>query len=185
MPIANKLLVFLLGTIGLAYVSRASLLAPRSHGFHRFCNWEAILALALMNVDVWFQAPFSWNQIISWVLLTLAAFLVILGAVLLKGKGRPDPARGDKQLIGFEKTTALVTTGVYRYIRHPMYSSLLCLGWGIYFKRPSWPGLALALVATAFLVITARVEEAEDVRFFGSAYEAYRKRTKMFIPYLF
>lgn len=185
MTIANKLLVFILGSIGLAYVSRANLLEPRSHGFYRFCNWEAILALALMNAGVWFQDPLSWNQIVSWILLSLAAFLVIAGATLLRRRGKPDPARDDEQLIAFEKTTTLVTTGVYRYIRHPMYSSLLFLGWGIYFKRPSWPGLALAVVATAFLVVTARIEEAEDVRFFGPAYDAYRSKTRMFIPYLF
>lgn len=186
MLLANKLLVFGLSTIGLAYVSRASLLAPNSHGFFRFLNWEAILALGLLNVDVWFRDPFAWHQIISWVLLTASAFLAIYSAVLLKRRGRPDPGREDEQLIAFEKTTALVTTGIYRYIRHPMYSSLLYLGWGIYFKAPlRWPGLALALAATAFLVVTARVEESENVRYFGREYEAYCSKTKRFIPYLF
>lgn len=183
--IANKLLIFVLATVGLAYVSRASVTSPRHHGFFRFCAWEAILALTLMNVDVWFVDPFSWHQIISWVLLTLSAILVIYGALLLKRRGRPDPAREDDQLIAFEKTTTLVTTGIYRYVRHPMYSSLLCLGWGVFLKLPSWPGALLALLTTAFLVVTARVEEAEDVRYFGPAYEDYIRRTRMFIPYLF
>jgi protein-S-isoprenylcysteine O-methyltransferase Ste14 len=49
-----------------------------------------------------------------------------------------------------EKTTILVTTGAYRYIRHPLYSSLLFLAWGIFFKAPSWPGGLLALAATFF-----------------------------------
>jgi protein-S-isoprenylcysteine O-methyltransferase Ste14 len=185
-PLANKLLVFALLTIALAYVSRANLLVHRSHGFYRFCAWEAILALGLLNVDIWFQDPFTWHQIISWVLLTLAAYLVIHGTILLKMQGRPDPARDDKQLIAFEKTTALVTTSLYRFIRHPMYSSLLHLGWGIYFKSPvRWPGLVLALLTTAFLVLAARVEESENIRFFGPAYEAYRRRTRMFVPFLF
>jgi protein-S-isoprenylcysteine O-methyltransferase Ste14 len=43
----------------------------------------------------------------------------------------------------------------------------------------------LALAATLFLVATARIEEAEDVRFFGAAYQEYMKQTKMFIPFLF
>ncbi len=182
----NQLLIFLLGTIGMAYVSRANLLAPRSHGFYRFCAWEAILALGLLNWDIWFKDPFTWNQIISWIVLTLAAYLVIVGTILLKRHGRPDPQRDDEQLIAFERTTSLVTSGIYRYIRHPMYSSLLHLGWGIYFKDPSrWPGLVLALLTTAFLVLAARVEEAENTRYFGQVYEAYRRSTKMFIPYLF
>ena len=88
-------------------------------------------------------------------------------------------------MVAFEKTTALVTVGIYRYIRHPLYSSLLFLAWGIFFKDPSWPGGLLAVVATLFLVATARVEEAENVRFFGEEYKEYMKQTKMFIPFLF
>jgi protein-S-isoprenylcysteine O-methyltransferase Ste14 len=180
-----KSAVFFLATLGIAYVSRASLQAPRSHGFYRFFAWEAILALMLLNVDVWFCDPFSWHQIISWFLLAISPFLVIHGVRLLKQIGKPDSQRNETPMIGFEKTTMLVTVGAYRYIRHPLYSSLLFLAWGVFFKAPSWPGGLLALAATLFLTATARVEEAEDIRFFGPAYEEYVERTRMFIPFLF
>jgi protein-S-isoprenylcysteine O-methyltransferase Ste14 len=183
--IAVKWVVFVLATAGLVYLSRASLLAPRSHGFHRFFAWEAILALALLNLDVWFHDPLSWHQLISWPMLLLSLFLVLHGVSLLKGRGKVDARRDDVPMVAFEKTTALVTTGAYRYIRHPLYSSLLFLAWGIFFKSPSWLGGLLALTATLFLVATARVEEAADIRFFGPSYEEYMKRTKMFIPFLF
>ena len=77
-----------------------------------------------------------------------------------------------------------MTTGIYGYIRHPMYSSLLLLAWGIFFKAPSWPGIVLAAMATGSLVATAKAEERENVRFFGPSYESYMKRTKMFIPFV-
>ena len=54
-----KLFIFAVGSAGIIYISRASLRAPRSHGFYRFFAWELILALFLLNVDVWFQAPLS------------------------------------------------------------------------------------------------------------------------------
>jgi protein-S-isoprenylcysteine O-methyltransferase Ste14 len=177
--------IFLLASIELAYVSRASLAKPRSHGFYRFFAWEGILALALLNVPVWFHDPFSWYQLISWVLLAIAAFLVIHGALLLRAMGKPDEQRNETPMIAFEKTTTLVTAGAYHYIRHPLYSSLLFLAWGIFFKSPSWPGGLLAVVVTLFLVAAARVEEAEDLAFFGQPYREYMTRTKMFIPYLF
>jgi protein-S-isoprenylcysteine O-methyltransferase Ste14 len=180
-----KLACFLLGTAGLVYVSRASLAAARSHGFYRFFSWEAILGLALLNVNVWFRDPLSWHQLISWPLLVVSALLVIVGVRLLKHKGEPDARRDDVPLVTFEKTTALVTTGTYRYIRHPLYSSLLFLAWGVFFKAPSWLGGLLALAATLFLVATARVEEAENLRFFGEVYREYMRRTRMFVPYLF
>jgi protein-S-isoprenylcysteine O-methyltransferase Ste14 len=179
-----KLACFLLGTACLAYLSRASLVAPRSHGFYRFFAWEEILALALLNIEVWFRDPFSWHQLISWPLLVVSGLLVIVGVRLLRQRGKPDAQRDDVPLVAFEKTTTLVTTGTYRYIRHPLYSSLLFLAWGVFFKDPAWLGGLLVLAATLFLIATARVEEAENLRFFGEEYREYMKRTKMFVPYL-
>ncbi len=177
--------MFLAVSVVLAYISRANLRAPRSHGFYRFIAWDAILALFLFNVDDWFANPFAWYQIISWVLLILCIVPVVWGAWLLRTRGKPDSSRNDETLIGFEKTTALVTDGIYHYIRHPLYSSLLLLAWGIFFKAPSWPGMVFVLIATWALTMTARVEEKENIRFFGPVYEDYRTRTKMFIPFLY
>jgi len=167
-------------------VSRASLRFPRSHGFYRFFAWEFILALILLNLELWFRDPFSIHQIISWLLLIVSIFLVMHGVHLLRIIGKPDTERReDGPMIGIEKTTTLVTAGAFKYIRHPLYSSLLFLGWGVFFKDPSWLGSALVLTATTFLVATAKVEEAENIRFFGSDYQTYMKQTKMFIPFLF
>jgi protein-S-isoprenylcysteine O-methyltransferase Ste14 len=180
-----KLVCFVLGTAFLVYVSRASLAVPGSHGFYRFFAWVAILALALLNIDVWFRDPFSWHQLISWILLVASVILVIAGVRLLRQMGKPDAERDDVPMVAFEKTTTLVTTGAYGYIRHPLYSSLLFLAWGIFFKAPSWLGGLLTLAATLCLAATARVEEAENLRFFGEEYREYMNKTKKFIPYLF
>jgi protein-S-isoprenylcysteine O-methyltransferase Ste14 len=179
-----KAWIFVLASIEFAYVSRASLLRPTSHGFYRFFSWEGILALALLNLSVWFRDPFSWHQLISWVLLTISAFLVIDGALLLRHLGAPDERRTETPMLAFERTTTLVAAGAYRYIRHPLYSSLLFLAWGIFFKRPSWPGGLLAFVVTLLLVVAARVEEGENLRFFGQPYREYMDGTRMFIPFL-
>jgi protein-S-isoprenylcysteine O-methyltransferase Ste14 len=88
-------------------------------------------------------------------------------------------------LFGIEKTTELVIAGAYRYIRHPLYGSLLFLAWGGFFKHPSWVGGTLAVIATFFLTVTAKIEEAENIGFFGAAYQSYMKQTKMFIPFVF
>lgn len=180
-----KLIIFAAASAGMAYVSRASLRAPRSHGFYRFFAWELILALFLLNVNDWFRDPFSAHQIASWLLLTLSAFLVAHGIYLMRKIGKPDSRRDEGgPTISFEKTTSLIQVGAFKYIRHPLYSSLLFLAWGVFFKAPSWAGGILALAATAFLAATAKVEEAENIRFFGPAYQAYMKHTKMFIPFL-
>ena len=180
-----KLLVFTVVSIIFAYLSRASLRKPRSHGFYRFFAWESILGLFLLNVDGWFDDPLSWHQLISWPLLVISVFLIAQAVVLLHRMGKPDDLRSDVPLYGLEKTTALVESGVYRYIRHPMYSSLLCLAWGIFFKDPSWLGGLLVVTATIFLVLTAIAEENENIRYFGPVYQQYMQRTKRFIPIVF
>jgi len=177
--------VFILCSLGLAWVSRASLAAPRSHGFYRYFAWEAILALVLMNLPSWFKAPFSWRQLISWLFLCVSAYLVIEAVLRLRRMGKQDASRADAPMLGFEKTTHLVTSGVYRTIRHPLYSSLLFLTWGAFFKAPSLVGGLLAGAASGFLVVTARIEEAENVRYFGEEYRDYMKKTRRFIPYLY
>jgi len=185
MTVVYKVILFVLGTIGIVWVSRSSLRNVQFHGFYRFFAWETILILFLMNVDYWFVDPFGLSQIISWVLLVASLVLIYQGVRLLREKGKLDQERDDPALVGIEKTTELVATGLYHYIRHPFYSSLLFLGWGILFKNISWIGILLAVITTIFLIITARKEEIENIQYFGEKYREYMKRTKMFVPFIF
>ena len=181
-----KIIAFILLSLPILYISRSSLRVPRSHGFYRFFAWEAILGLFLLNVDFWFRDPFAWHQIIAWILLFVSFIPLGFGVQALRARGKPTANReGDPSLLAFEKTTALVTTGIYRYIRHPLYSSLLLLAWGIFFKSPSWLGGVLVIVTTISLALTAKADEAECANFFGTAYQDYMKTTRMFIPFLF
>ena len=183
---AYQLAAFGLLTIVLVVISRKSLRSPRSHGFYRFFAWEFIAALAILNLGVWFKTPWAWHQILSWLLLCLGLLPLVLGIHALKSRGKPQAQRsGEPQLLGFEKTSQLVDSGIYAVIRHPLYTSLLMLTWGIFFKQPGWPGFLLALAASACLFATARADEVECLRYFGEAYARYMQRTRRFIPYLF
>ncbi len=183
-----RVIIFIVLTAGFAYLTRASLRAPGSHGFYRFFAWECIVLLILINFrnwGAWFGDPFSIHQIVSWFLLTASLVLVVWGVQLLRSVGRPaGDQREDEPLLGIERTTELVTTGIFKYLRHPLYSSLLFLAWGVFFKRPGWVAGALALAATGFLTATAKAEEVENISYFGPAYEAYMRRTKRFVPFL-
>jgi protein-S-isoprenylcysteine O-methyltransferase Ste14 len=108
----------------LAYLSRASLQVPQSHGFFRFFAAVFVLALILLNVEQWFVDPLSARQAVSWVLLAVSAALVLCGALTLRAVGNPSSERtSDVPIAAIERTTALVGNGVYKYIRHPMYAS--------------------------------------------------------------
>ncbi len=182
-----RLVLFVAASACLAFISKASLIRPRSHGFYRFFAWEAMLVLGVLNVRSvaeWFADPLRPRQIASWLLLTASIVPVVWGTYLLRSQGRANTG-DERPLYEFEKTTHLVTTGVFGYIRHPMYSSLLLLTWGVFLKRPSAIGAGLGLCATALLFTTAKVEELENRKYFGAPYDAYIQRSSMFLPYVF
>jgi protein-S-isoprenylcysteine O-methyltransferase Ste14 len=177
--------LFLAGTAGLTYISRSSLRKPGSHGFYRFLAWESILALVLLNAPAWFRDWAAWHQIISWLFLVASLVPLWLGFRELRRGGRADRRhRRESELLSFERTTALVTEGIYRCIRHPLYCSLFLLTWGAYFKAPSPAGTALAVGSSIFLLMTAKADEAECIAVFGEDYRHYMERTKMFLPYI-
>ena len=180
-----RLVLFAVISGWLFYVSRRSLHLARSHGFYRFFAWEAILALILVNSHVWFSDPLSILHIVSWTLLLMSLILLGQGIYLIRVAGNPGSQRQDRTLFSFEKTSTLVTSGIYRYIRHPLYGSLLYLAWGVFLKEVTWYSACLVFGATLCLVATAKADEAECVRYFGSSYEEYLSRTKMFVPLLF
>ena len=91
-----KVAILVAVTAAALFVSRASLLSPRSHGFFRFFAWESILVLFLLNVDVWFHDPFSVHQLISWSLFFVSTFFLFYGVRLLQAVGKPSEHREDE-----------------------------------------------------------------------------------------
>ena len=87
---------------------------------------------------------------------------------------------GLKQLMGQERPTILITSGLYRYVRHPMYFFALVFIW----LTPvmTMNVLTLCIGLTAYFFVGAYFEERKLARVFGRAYEEYRSRTPMMIP---
>jgi hypothetical protein len=181
-----RLIAFAFSSVGIVLLSRKSLRDPRSHGFFRFFAFEAILGLVLVNLKRWYRDPLSARQLASWALLTASAPLAGHGFYLLRVVGKPRAGlEGTENLLpGFENTSQLVTVGAYRFIRHPLYSSLLGLTWGVFLKDPSRRGALLAILASVSLLATARAEESENARRFGPAYADYARRMRMLIPFV-
>ena len=179
-----ELVIFLLGSLGFVLLSRHTLTKPLSHGFPRFFAFEAILGLLVLNASSWFVRPGSIVQIVSWGLLLISAILVIYAFRVLHLFGEPNKSIPDNNRLALEKTTRLVTKGPYRYIRHPMYASLLYLAWGVFLKQISLLSGLLVILASLALYATAIFEERENLHNFGNEYRAYMKSTKRFIPFL-
>lgn len=172
------IVIFSVITIVIAVFSwNYSIKDKRYHGIPRFFAFESIVILIMLNIKYWFYDPFSFLKILSWIFLILSAVFGLAGWMLLKKHGKSKGA--------FEETTILVKKGLYKHIRHPLYSSLLLLGTGIMLKDSRIPQLILGIINLTSLYITARIEEKEMFLRFGDEYIKYKHKTKMFIPFLF
>lgn len=81
-------------------------------------------------------------------------------------------------------TGSLVKLGVYRYIRHPQYTGLLLLSFGMMADWATLPMLLLYPVMIGMYVRLAKREEKDMLAEFGEEYREYMKSTKMFIPFI-
>ena len=82
-----------------------------------------------------------------------------------------------------KENSKLVTTGIYGYIRHPMYSSVILMVLALVVASPTLWEIFLFLALIVVLWLKARREEmlwsGHD-----EAYIAYKKKSKFFIPFL-
>lgn len=179
-----RLVFFIAITVVLIFISWRTIFNLRSHGFFRFIAWEAIAALIVWNLPFWFSKPFSVRQLISWLLLIVSLYTLWQGVAKLRDAKRSSSRKGN-ELFDFERTSQLVKSGIYQYIRHPLYASLMYLAWGAFLKDISWISLILVLVASIALLATARADENECIQYFGDQYREYMVDTKRFIPFIF
>jgi len=85
-------------------------------------------------------------------------------------------------LVAIQPGHTLVTTGIYRIVRHPSYLGLLVasLGWVLAFRS----GIGVLLTALTLVPLIARIRAEERLLLtqFGAEYDAYRGRTSRLVP---
>ena len=181
----SNLLVFVLLSVPLVYLSWRSMFSLRNHGFYRLIVWECALWLGIQNhqYEVGGGVDLSLTPA---TFLTLGSLIIVIWALATMYRhGQVSQQRHDSTLFEFEKTTELVDKGLFRYIRHPMYTSLLCLMWGFFWRQPTWPLLAVALLGSFACYMAALIEERENLEFFGEKYQEYMRSTKRFVPFVY
>jgi protein-S-isoprenylcysteine O-methyltransferase Ste14 len=83
-----------------------------------------------------------------------------------------------------KKDPELVTSGPYRWVRHPIYSGIILamIGTAVGLS-PVW--LLLVAIVGGYFVYSATQEERYMTQQFPDTYPAYRRSSKMLIPFLF
>jgi methanethiol S-methyltransferase len=137
-----------------------------------------ILALLVLLPD-----RFLYSIPAPWLYLTLAAqalaFIALVVGVLQTGALE---FIGLRQLLDPSQPEAanLTTHGLYRYVRHPLYTAGLVFLWLT--PEMTLNRLALWTVMSLYLVIGAYFEERKLLRDFGQQYADYKAKTPMLIP---
>lgn len=144
-----------------------------------------VLALALLLPDdTLYAVPaparylFIAGQTLGLGVLVAALFHTDLGrfsGLRQAREGTPHPAQ-----LGQEG--ALIVTGLYSRVRHPLYTAGLLFVWLT--PTMTWNLLALAVGVTAYILIGAKLEERKLIAEFGSVYRAYMHHTPMLVPQL-
>jgi methanethiol S-methyltransferase len=117
-----------------------------------------------------------------WMYLSLAGQLAAV-VLLMVGVLQTDTLSfvGLRQLVeGNERSSRLVVSGLYRWVRHPLYSAGLLFIW----LTPvmSQNSLVVIIAATVYILVGAFFEERKLEREFGAAYREYKAATPMLIP---
>lgn len=86
------------------------------------------------------------------------------------------------KLFRAQRAGRLATTGIYRHIRHPQYTGFILIMLGFLFQWPTLPTIVMFPILVYVYVRLARREEADSLKEFGGAYDAYMKSVPGFIP---
>lgn len=134
-----------------------------------------ILVVLAGRVDPW--AP-AWSPLWRWsaggaAVLTGLVFLSAAAARMRGARTTLDPAG---------RPRALVTGGVFRFSRNPIYLGMVLLLLGAALMAASWPGLVLVpLFAVLITLRFIRREEAALARAFGEEFTSYTRRTRRWL----
>lgn len=126
----------------------------------------------------------SWSEMyladwVRWIGVVMGLVSVPLLYWLFKSIGK-----NISQTVGTRKEHQLVTTGPYRWIRHPLYSVGTMMVLSIALMASNWFILAAMIGAWIMLMVRLPKEEENLIRKFGEEYTAYMERTGRLLPRL-
>lgn len=132
-----------------------------------------VVVLSPRWADQWDAPPWiSWT---GWLLAAVGAVVTVAAFPQLGGAltPLPEPRQGAE----------LTTAGLYGWIRHPIYSGVLAMGWGWTLAHPTLATAAATGALTILLATKASYEEGLLRQRFA-AYREYAARTPRFVPRL-
>ncbi|EKU99527.1 putative protein-S-isoprenylcysteine methyltransferase [Leptolyngbya sp. PCC 7375] len=107
-------------------------------------------------------------------------------ALYLFWRSHHDLGKNWSPTLQVRKDHALITNGIYRSIRHPMYTSLWLWAMAQALLLTNWIAGLSGIITFGFLYfLRVGNEEKMMIEQFGEQYQAYRQRTKRLVPFIF
>jgi protein-S-isoprenylcysteine O-methyltransferase Ste14 len=157
----------------------------KSNGEHPYGDLGQLILLILFLL-VWVLDSFVLHfstfpaTSIPLALRLLTAGLLLAAALLLMGFGHTVISHGRHGQL----PAALFTTGVFRYVRHPLYLGCLLVYLALAVATASLASLALLAVIVPFYNFLATYEEDLLEKMFGDSYRTYKQQTGKWLPKL-
>lgn len=167
--------------------AKSTVKGPRAEG--PILAWGAGLSLIAfcMGSLIWLINPLwmTWGAVplpasLRW----LGAPLMALGAALHLW-GTLHLGRNFTVTVSTVQCPTLVTSGPFRWVRHPLYSGGMLESLGVVFLVANWAVAAATVAFWSVVVIRTAKEEAALVKTFGDDYRDYQRRVGRFLPRVF
>jgi protein-S-isoprenylcysteine O-methyltransferase Ste14 len=146
--------------------------------------WMALPMVALHAQAAPLAVP-AWAREGPYAAIRVVGALVAIGALFATIECWKRMGRNWRMAVTPGEKTELVTTGLYRSIRHPIYALSILLVAATAVVLPTWPMILIALTNATLVNLKARNEERHLLAMHGDAYAAYLAGTGRFLPRLF
>lgn len=153
---------------------------PAMH-IDRRARWGVVIVAIgyslLWQGRFWLRHPHSWQMVLAIVFFALGILLSWTSTRALGRQWRIDA--------GLSSDHELIMAGPYRFLRHPIYTSMLCVLLATGFVVTPLPLFLLAIVVFVFgTEIRVRIEDNLLASQFGDTFQQYRQNVPAYIPFL-
>lgn len=110
--------------------------------------------------------------------------ILLIAGLIVAILARRTIARNWSGQVALKKDHELITTGLYQYVRHPIYTGMLLMIFGTALSLGTLgAGIGFPIILFGFL-LKLHQEEILMAEHFGEEYVSYKQRTKALIPFL-
>lgn len=119
------------------------------------------------------------------ILAQIVGFIFLTSGLIVAIVARKTLADNWSSNVELKKEHKLITSGIYKYVRHPIYTGVSLMGVGTFFIYHSLLSLLFIVVIINFFIFKLKKEEILLLKHFPKEYSNYMKKTKALIPFIF